>query len=597
MLIVLRLCCSLDPTDPLLAWSAAPFPSFSHSSRFAMRRTLPLFFTVCLLALVAAPAAQAQYNAGDDFEVVWTLDPRENTDQFPRGPAFGARSVLAGMDFDDDGLGEILFTTDETLAPGGPDPGFLDVFLYEATGTDNEYAYVWSYTMPEGSNSLPALAYGDIDEDGLWEIYFGVPTIANDDNTITDDLFVFEQGDDGTFPDAPTTAWGYDKDPADDFRPSGFVLDDVDADGQIELITTSRTSNARAVVVATPIGGLNDFTTWTTEFEAGEALLGGGGIYDVDVTDFDGDGAKEIWVNTWDNLSMTVFEATGADTYTLQVDINEANDVNDPGSFNSHALMFGDPDGDGSQELWLPMTDGKLYVVDDLNDVANLSAESFLSVGTYNPEATARGATIGDIDGDGDPDIFASHGTAEQISRIEYTGGPLADSTSYEWTIVLDSGSDSDEDPTDRYYPMAIPDMDLDGDDQPELVLTNLFASNEGQPVILVLEYTGGSVTSVDGITEVPNRATLRQNYPNPFNPVTTITYDLPATAEVTLTVYDVLGKTVRTIVPGQVQAAGEHNATWDATDDAGQRVASGVYLYVLDTGDSRMTRRMTLLK
>ncbi|HUF08720.1 MAG TPA: hypothetical protein VMO47_05325, partial [Rhodothermales bacterium] len=53
----------------------------------------------------------AQYEAGDGFDVAWTLDPRSDSELFPRGPAFGARSVLAGMDFDGDGNKEFLFST------------------------------------------------------------------------------------------------------------------------------------------------------------------------------------------------------------------------------------------------------------------------------------------------------------------------------------------------------------------------------------------------------------------------------------------------------------------------------------------------------
>ncbi|MEX0748063.1 MAG: VCBS repeat-containing protein, partial [Rhodothermales bacterium] len=135
-----------------------------------MKKLILTYAGVFLLtALFVTPQATAQFTTNGDAELVWSLDPREHPDLFPRGPAFGARSVFTGMDFDGDGNKEILFTTDETLAPGGPDPGFLDVFLYENTG-DNTYEYVWSWTEPNASNSLPAIAWGDMDGDGLQEI-------------------------------------------------------------------------------------------------------------------------------------------------------------------------------------------------------------------------------------------------------------------------------------------------------------------------------------------------------------------------------------------------------------------------------------------
>ena len=81
----------------------------------------------------------------------------------------GAQSVMAGMDFDADGNAEILFTIDETLPPGGPDPGKVGVYLYESDGNGG-YSYVWHFVSPDPGNSLPGLGHGDIDADGNHEI-------------------------------------------------------------------------------------------------------------------------------------------------------------------------------------------------------------------------------------------------------------------------------------------------------------------------------------------------------------------------------------------------------------------------------------------
>lgn len=88
----------------------------------------------------------------------------------------------------------------------------------------------------------------------------------------------------------------------------------------------------------------------------------------------------------------------------------------------------------------------------------------------------------------------------------------------------------------------------------------------------------------------------LEQNAPNPFNPSTTIRYDLSRHARVTLAVYDVRGKRVRTLVDAD-EAPGQHQVDWDAHDSAGRRVASGVYFYRLHAGGEVQTRRMVLLK
>jgi lysophospholipase L1-like esterase len=100
------------------------------------------------------------------------------------------------------------------------------------------------------------------------------------------------------------------------------------------------------------------------------------------------------------------------------------------------------------------------------------------------------------------------------------------------------------------------------------------------------------------GITgrEVPAEIALHQNVPNPFNPTTTIRYDIHVAGDVSLRVYDVSGRLVKTLVSG-AQGAGRQTATWDGTDNAGNRVGSGVYLYQLKTGGTVLTKKMVLLK
>jgi hypothetical protein len=88
----------------------------------------------------------------------------------------------------------------------------------------------------------------------------------------------------------------------------------------------------------------------------------------------------------------------------------------------------------------------------------------------------------------------------------------------------------------------------------------------------------------------------LHQNVPNPFNPQTTIRYDLPALARVRLSIVDVSGRRIRTLVDEQ-QAAGTREAMWNGRDDSGSAVASGVYFYVLDVDKQRLTRKLVLLK
>lgn len=98
-----------------------------------------------------------------------------------------------------------------------------------------------------------------------------------------------------------------------------------------------------------------------------------------------------------------------------------------------------------------------------------------------------------------------------------------------------------------------------------------------------------------------PSDFALRQNYPNPFNPSTAIAYQLPAGAQVTVAVYDVLGTLVKELYNGRADA-GQNAVVWNATNRAGANVSSGVYLYRVTarTDDGRSfseTKRMMLLK
>ena len=92
-------------------------------------------------------------------------------------------------------------------------------------------------------------------------------------------------------------------------------------------------------------------------------------------------------------------------------------------------------------------------------------------------------------------------------------------------------------------------------------------------------------------------RYALHPCYPNPFNPATTIRYDLPESAAVSLNVYDVAGKLVRRLVSSPAVEAGRHEVLWRGRDEAGQAVPAGVYLYRLETGGFEETRRMVLIK
>ena len=100
----------------------------------------------------------------------------------------------------------------------------------------------------------------------------------------------------------------------------------------------------------------------------------------------------------------------------------------------------------------------------------------------------------------------------------------------------------------------------------------------------------------------VPLRFLVMQNAPNPFNPSTAIRFTLPEAGHVTLVVYDINGRLVRTLVGLAASAAqaflpGQHEVVWDGKDVMGRAVASGVYVYRLTAPQGVVTKRMVLVR
>ncbi len=116
-----------------------------------------------------------------------------------------------------------------------------------------------------------------------------------------------------------------------------------------------------------------------------------------------------------------------------------------------------------------------------------------------------------------------------------------------------------------------------------------------GNPQMLDLAYF--NTCWIDVTEEIPSIPfTLEQNFPNPFNPVTTITFSVPEMGRAVLSVYNVKGELVQTLID-DVVSAGEVSVTWDATDRYGRTLSSGVYFYRLRVGDLEMSRKMILLR
>ena len=111
-----------------------------------------------------------------------------------------------------------------------------------------------------------------------------------------------------------------------------------------------------------------------------------------------------------------------------------------------------------------------------------------------------------------------------------------------------------------------------------------------------VMVFTGDNVSIANANALIPNQFKVYDAYPKPFNPVTTLRYQLPEANMVTVTIYDMAGKEVKTLIHQQ-QTAGVHGVQWNGANNLGNMVSAGIYIYQVQSGVYNQTNKMILLK
>jgi len=212
---------------------------------------------------------------------------------------------------------------------------------------------------------------------------------------------------------------------------------------------------------------------------------------------------------------------------------------------------------------------------------------------------------IGDVSGDGIPDVIfgIGGGSVSSPNKIYgfrsngddlcgfpiYTLGPVRATPT-----LADIGADGDVDLVYAGWDLSLNVWELNAPYFPEAMPWPTFQGNMMRTGVWVPYDPDTSVEDA----EIPLRLDLAQNVPNPFNPVTRITFSLPTNYDgrVTLCVYDLLGRRIRTLLDDGLKG-GVHTVTWQGRDDAGRTSASGIYLYRLVSDVGRRHGRMTLVK
>jgi hypothetical protein len=195
-----------------------------------------------------------------------------------------------------------------------------------------------------------------------------------------------------------------------------------------------------------------------------------------------------------------------------------------------------------------------------------------------------------------------SSGAAE----IYPTGVPFSDSIKNNFVstfrttnMFTDNGKNDDQSIIASFGPYDINAKDtvraafavISGTSLNELIATARLAQRD----YVAIGNSFGPVTKVNPV-EVPKTFALEQNFPNPFNPTTMIRFALPNDSKVSLKVFDILGREVRTLLNGDV-AAGINTVQWNGRNNAGQMVSTGVYIYRIEAGSNISTKKMMLMK
>ncbi len=229
---------------------------------------------------------------------------------------------------------------------------------------------------------------------------------------------------------------------------------------------------------------------------------------------------------------------------------------------------------------------------DSATDTVANPVHTYADPGVYDVRLTVSGAagadtlTVAGLITVGNP-VTAAFSVAARAGTMPVTFDFTDESTGERDFWIWDFGdasTDTVQNPTHTYADLGI------------YPVTLITGNSCRQDTLTVIDAVVSSAASPVG-DELPGRFRLSQNVPNPFNPQTTIAFDLPQPARVSLSVYDLSGRLVRSLLRGESMEPGRRSVVWNGKDDAGQQVATGVYLYAIDAGGRRDTKRMLLIK
>lgn len=430
--------------------------------------------------------------------------------------------------------------------------GNLDIFvsnfnqnnaLYKGNGNGTFTKITTGDIVNDGGGSL-GCAWGDYDNDGYPDLF-----VANANFGAGQNNFLYHNNGNGTFTKITTGNIV-----TDGGNSTGGSWGDYDNDGDLDLLVPNY-SNSPNFLYRNDGGG--SFTRVMGDPVVTDANSSVGSTWG----DSDNDGDLDLFVANDNNQNNALYSNNGNGTFTK---ITTGNIVNDGGRSNGSA--WGDYDNDGDIDLFVTNGDQPTVQSNFLyrNEGNSNKWVNILFKGTTsNRSAIGTRITLYAMI-NGNPvaqtrEVFGQTGYNAQNSLNEEFGlgnAAVIDSITIKWT----SGS------TETFTSIT-PDQ--------------FYTITEGQGIVSVSPETGSVINSYR----------LRQNYPNPFNPSTRISFAIPQNSRSSLSIYDVNGKLIETLLNSDLKS-GEYSVEWDASTHP-----SGVYFYKLQTGEFTQTKKMILLK
>ncbi|MGH1365105.1 MAG: T9SS type A sorting domain-containing protein [Calditrichia bacterium] len=447
-----------------------------------------------------------------------------------------------------------------------------------------------------GNNNMDARP-ADLDGDGDLDIVIAVEFVRN--------IILINNGS-GVFTNESNTRL-----PAQNNDSEDIGIADFDNNGTLDILFVSEDDSTNELY-------LNDGNGFFTN--ASSRIPVNGVSNAVLVTDLTGDSIPDIIIGNDGTNRVLINDGSGNFTDETLARYPRAGAI-------TQDLEWGDIDGDGDGDIIEGNEDGNRVLINDGSGTFADETSARITF-TFSGEET-READLGDVDNDGDLDLFFANVTFLQGRPsqnrlllndgdgffLDVTGASLPSETFNTidadfndidgdgdediiavsafvgtYQIFINDGSGIYSDSTSRYF-LPPPNgsgvdaefADFTGDNIPDIYLTGF----QRQDYLFV----GEVLTGIETPAEWVNTFELLGNYPNPFNPSTAITFRMARAGAVELNLYDLGGRLVRNLTTGFF-TAGEHTIKVSASN-----LTSGVYIYTLQSGNKRTSRKMVLLK